>query len=407
MMEYTEIMVRYGELSTKGRNERSFIDRLGNNIRQALRKFDKLDIEVRRDRTHIRLNGTNYDDVMKSLKRVFGVQNFAPAIRVDKNVDAAIEAAASLVEHQVTKPTTFKIQTRHADHDFPVGTFEMNDKLGGALLHRFPKLLKVDVHHPQLEIRCEIRKDGIYLMSEKILGAGGMPVGTAGKGVMMLSGGIDSPVAAYLAMKRGVKVEMIHFFSPPYTSDQALSKAKQLTAKLAAYSGSIEFIQVPFTEIQETVKADVPSGYLMTIQRRFMLRLAVEIARRRKALGVFNGESLGQVASQTMESMVAIEDVTSLPVLRPVLSYDKNEIIKVAKQIGTYDLSILPYEDCCTIFAPTSPKTKPKLDRVRSYEERLDVVGLMQRALDGIKVSRIHPDDHYLNENQDVFAELL
>lgn len=223
----------------------------------------------------------------------------------------------------------------------------------------------------------------------------------------MMSGGIDSPVAAYLAMKRGVSLEMVHFYSPPYTSPQALAKAQQLTERLAKYSGSIRFIQVPFAEIQETVKEKVPEGYLMTVQRRMMLRLAAALMVKRHGLAIFNGESLGQVASQTMESMLAINDVTSYPVLRPVLSYDKTEIIKIAEQIGTYNLSILPYEDCCTVFTPPSPKTRPNVERARKYEQRLDIEGLMKRSLDGIKITNIHPGEDFLNQNEDVFAELL
>ena len=223
----------------------------------------------------------------------------------------------------------------------------------------------------------------------------------------MLSGGIDSPVAGYLAMKRGVAIEMVHFFSPPYTSEQALNKAKQLTAKLAPYVGTIKFIQVPFTEIQETIKHEVPEGYLMTIQRRFMLRLAEKIAKMRKGLAIFNGEALGQVASQTLESMAAINDVTTMPVLRPVLSMDKNEIIEIAQKIDTFDLSIQPFEDCCTVFAPPAPKTKPRIDRARQYEERLDVDGLIQRALDGIQITEINSSDEFMNANEESFAELL
>ena len=234
-----------------------------------------------------------------------------------------------------------------------------------------------------------------------------MPVGTAGKAMLMLSGGIDSPVAGYLAMKRGVAIEMVHFFSPPYTSEQALNKAKQLTAKLAPYVGTIKFIQVPFTEIQETIKHEVPEGYLMTIQRRFMLRLAEKIAKMRKGLAIFNGEALGQVASQTLESMAAINDVTTMPVLRPVLSMDKNEIIEIAQKIDTFDLSIQPFEDCCTVFAPPAPKTKPRIDRARQYEERLDVDGLIQRALDGIQITEINSSDEFMNANEESFAELL
>ena len=234
-----------------------------------------------------------------------------------------------------------------------------------------------------------------------------MPVGTAGKGMMMLSGGIDSPVASYLALKRGVDIEMVHFFSPPYTSEQALNKAKELTARLAKYSGRIKFIQVPFTEIQETVKHDVPSGYLMTVQRRFMLRLTAALAQKRDGLAIFNGEALGQVASQTMESMAAINEVTTMPVIRPVVSMDKTEIIDIAQKIDTFDLSIMPFEDCCTIFAPPSPKTKPRIDKAKEYEERLDVDGLMERALAGIKITEIKVGDEFLNQNEQAFAELL
>ncbi|HJA75200.1 tRNA uracil 4-sulfurtransferase ThiI [Limosilactobacillus pontis] len=406
-MQYTEIMVRYGELSTKGHNKKSFIDRLGDNVRHALHSFDQVKVHAQRDRLHVELNGADYDQVMDRLKLVFGIQNFSPSIRVEKSFDAAAKAAAQMIEEQVDHPITFKIETRRSDHHFELDTFAMNNKLGGYLLDKFPDKLKVDVHHPDLTLRVEIRLNGIFLSSETIKGAGGLPVGTAGKGMMMMSGGIDSPVAAYLAMKRGVSLEMVHFYSPPYTSPQALAKAQQLTERLAKYSGSIRFIQVPFAEIQETVKEKVPEGYLMTVQRRMMLRLAAALMVKRHGLAIFNGESLGQVASQTMESMLAINDVTSYPVLRPVLSYDKTEIIKIAEQIGTYDLSILPYEDCCTVFTPPSPKTRPNVERARKYEQRLDIEGLMKRSLDGIKITNIHPGEDFLNQNEDVFAELL
>lgn len=406
-MQYTEIMVRYGELSTKGHNKKSFIDRLGDNVRHALHSFNQVKVHAQRDRLHVELNGADYDQVMDRLKLVFGIQNFSPSIRVEKSFDAAAKAAAQMIEEQVDHPITFKIETRRSDHHFELDTFAMNNKLGGYLLDKFPDKLKVDVHHPDLTLRVEIRLNGIFLSSETIKGAGGLPVGTAGKGMMMMSGGIDSPVAAYLAMKRGVSLEMVHFYSPPYTSPQALAKAQQLTERLAKYSGSIRFIQVPFAEIQETVKEKVPEGYLMTVQRRMMLRLAAALMVKRHGLAIFNGESLGQVASQTMESMLAINDVTSYPVLRPVLSYDKTEIIKIAEEIGTYDLSILPYEDCCTVFTPPSPKTRPNVERARKYEQRLDIEGLMKRSLDGIKITNIHAGEDFLNQNEDVFAELL
>ncbi|MDK1732286.1 tRNA 4-thiouridine(8) synthase ThiI [Dellaglioa algida] len=405
-MQYTEIMVRYGELSTKGKNKRNFIDRLGTNVRNSLRGFDDLVVKANRDRMHINLNGDDSELVMQRLSQVFGIQNFSPAIRVEQDLDAVKETAVAMVSEQFVKGTTFKVNTRRSDHDFELDTNEMNDELGGWILDHVPGIT-VKMKQPDIILRVEVRANGIFLSSETRQGAGGLPVGTAGKGMLMLSGGIDSPVAGYLGMKRGVSMEMVHFFSPPYTSEQALAKAKELTVKLTPYVGTIQFIEVPFTEIQEQIKHDVPEPYLMTITRRFMLRLTEKIAELRGGLAIFNGESLGQVASQTLESMVAINDVTTMPIIRPVVSMDKNEIIDVAKKIDTFDLSIKPFEDCCTIFAPPAPKTKPRLDRSREFEARLDIDGLIERALAGVKVTKIHIGEEYLNENSSLFAELL
>ncbi|MFT8458061.1 MAG: tRNA uracil 4-sulfurtransferase ThiI [Liquorilactobacillus ghanensis] len=405
-MEYTEIMVRYGELSTKGKNRRSFIDRLAFNTRAVLHDFAQVVVKAQRDRMHIQLNGADSHQVMEQLQQVFGIQNFSPSIRVERELETVKTTALAMIKEKFQPGMTFKINTRRSDHDFQLDTNQMNDLLGGYILDNLPGI-KVKMKNPDLTLRVEIRKNGIFLSGETIQGAGGLPVGTAGKGLLMISGGIDSPVAGYLALKRGVDLEMVHFFSPPYTSEQALHKAQELTGKLAAFGGSIKFIQVPFTEIQETVKHDVPEGYLMTVQRRFMLRIAAAIAQKREALAIFNGESLGQVASQTLESMVAINDVTNLPILRPVVSLDKNEIIEIAEKIGTFDLSIMPFEDCCTIFAPPAPKTKPRLDRARNYESRLDVAGLMQRALAGIKITEIKAGEKFLTEEQPSFAQFL
>ena len=405
-MQYSEIMVRYGELSTKGKNRKNFIDRLGYNVRQALHEFPNLKIAAHRDRMHIQLNGEDSEKVMARLGQVFGIQNFSPSVKVERDVKKVQAMAIEMMKEKYRPGLTFKINTRRSDHKFKYDTNAMNDLLGGTILQAFDDI-HVKMKDPDVTLRCEVRPDGIFLSYGKTNGAGGLPVGTAGKAMLMLSGGIDSPVAGYLAMKRGVAIEMVHFFSPPYTSEQALNKAKQLTAKLAPYVGTIKFIQVPFTEIQETIKHEVPEGYLMTIQRRFMLRLAEKIAKMRKGLAIFNGEALGQVASQTLESMAAINDVTTMPVLRPVLSMDKNEIIEIAQKIDTFDLSIQPFEDCCTVFAPPAPKTKPRIDRARQYEERLDVDGLIQRALDGIQITEINSSDEFMNANEESFAELL
>lgn len=405
-MKYSEIMVRYGELSTKGKNKKDFIKQLGSNVRKALSEFDGLEVHAQHDRLHVTLNGADSAAVMTRLKGVFGIENFSPSVKVEKNLEAIKATVLAMAKEDFKPGMTFKINTRRQDKEFAYDTYQLNDILGSHILENVPGI-QVKMKQPDLEIRVEARLNGVFVSGQTIQGAGGLPVGTGGKAVMMLSGGIDSPVASYYAMRRGVKLDMVHFFSPPYTSEQALAKAKELTAKLARYSGGIQFIQVPFTKIQETIKEKVPEGYLMTIQRRMMLRLTVAVAEMRHAKGIFNGESLGQVASQTLESMAAINDVTSMPILRPLLSMDKTEIIKIARDIDTYDLSILPYEDCCTIFTPPAPKTKPDMEKSRKYEGYIDIDGLMKEALDGITITEIRPGDNYLNQNEDVFAELL
>ncbi|MCV3741226.1 tRNA 4-thiouridine(8) synthase ThiI [Lentilactobacillus hilgardii] len=405
-MHYTEIMVRYGELSTKGKNKRDFIRQLGRNVRAVLHQFPTVEVKAQRDRLHVDLNGEDDQKVISTLQGVFGIETLYPSIKVEKDMDVIKETALQMAKEQYRSGNTFKINTRRQDKHFEYHTNQINNMLGDYVLENIDGI-SVDVKNPDIAIRVEIRMNGAYLSSETIHGAGGLPVGTGGRATMMLSGGIDSPVATYLAMKRGVKIDMIHFYSPPYTSEQALNKAKQLTSILAKYSGNIQFIQVPFTEVQETIKEKVPEGYLMTIQRRMMLRIAAEITKSRHCGGVFTGESLGQVASQTLESMLAINDVTSMPVLRPLVSMDKTEIIKISKQIGTYDLSILPYEDCCTIFTPPAPKTKPNLQRSREFENYIDVEGLMRKAVDNIQITDIKPGEEFLNQDADVFAELL
>ncbi|MGF7436683.1 tRNA uracil 4-sulfurtransferase ThiI [Lentilactobacillus senioris] len=405
-MQYTEIMVRYGELSTKGKNRKDFIYRLGMNVRSVLKDLSEVEVKAQRDRLHVQLNGADANEVMNRLSMVFGIENFSPSIRIEKNMTDIKQTVLEMIKQQYQPGMSFKINTRRQDKDFEFDTNQINLQLGDYVIDNIPDI-KVSMKQPDILVRVEIRMNGAYISSETIKGAGGLPVGTGGHATMMLSGGIDSPVASYLGMKRGVKIDMIHFYSPPYTSEQALAKAKELTAKLAKFGGNIQFIQVPFTEVQETIKEKVPEGYLMTIQRRMMLRIAAEITRQRDAMGIFNGESLGQVASQTLESMAAINDVTTLPVLRPLISMDKTEIIKIAENIDTYELSILPYEDCCTIFTPPSPKTRPNLEKSRKFEQNIDVEGLMQRAIEGIKVTDIAATDEFMNADVEAFAELL
>lgn len=386
-MQYSEIMVRYGELSTKGKNRKVFINQLSQNVRQALRNKE-VKIHAMRDRMHLILNGADYHEVMSDLKHIFGIQSFSPVVKIEKTTDALVKTAVEMMKEVYKEGQTFKIVTKRADHQFEWATNDINQHVGGAIFDAID-YAQVSMKQPDITLRVEVRQDGIYLMSEVIKGMGGLPVGSSGKGMLMLSGGIDSPVAGYLAMKRGVKIEAVHFASPPYTSPQALLKTKQLTATLAPYVGSINFLEVPFTEIQEEIKKVVPEGYLMTVTRRMMMRLCDAIREQRHGLALINGESLGQVASQTMHSMIAINDVTTTPVLRPVITMDKLEIIDIAQEIGTYELSIQPFEDCCTIFTPPAPKTRPKLEKAREYEARLDIDGLISRALSGIKLTKI------------------
>ena len=405
-MKYTEIMVRYGELSTKGKNRKDFIGRLAGNVTKVLREFPQVEIHPRHDRMHIVLNDAPFEEVDQRLKKVFGIQTYSPTIKVEKTLAEIEKTALALMKETFKKGMTFKVNTKRSDHQFLYDTNELNKMVGDYLFSHMDDL-KVEMKHPDIVLRIEVRKDAVYISNQLLHGAGGMPVGTGGRAVMMLSGGIDSPVASYLALKRGVDIDMVHFYSPPYTTEKALNKAKELTGILANYAGKINFIAVPFAEIQETIKEKIPEGYLMTVQRRFMLQLADKIRAKRRGLAIFNGESVGQVASQTLESMAAINDVTTTPVIRPVATMDKTEIINLAEKIGTFDLSIQPFEDCCTIFAPPRPKTKPKIEKAREFENRLDVDGLIERALAGIQVTSIYPNDKFLADKAKEDASLL
>lgn len=403
-LDYTEIMVRYGELSTKGKNRRSFIMRLAENVKGALAAFPAVTVKGDRDRMHLYLNGTDSKPVMERLTKVFGIQNFSPSIRVEKDLDVIIATVQALMQKIYTGSETFKITAKRSDHEFVQTSDELNQTLGSAVFQVLPGI-KAQMKRPDINLRVEIRQNGAYLSYETIQGAGGLPVGTSGRGMLMLSGGIDSPVAGYLAMKRGVEIEAVHFASPPYTSEQALQKAKDLTEKLTPYVGKIQFIEVPFTEVQEEIKKHVPQGYWMTITRRMMLRMTDLIREMRRGLVIINGESLGQVASQTLQSMVAINEVTATPIIRPVVTMDKLEIIDIAQAIDTFELAIQPFEDCCTIFAPPQPKTRPNLEKVQYYEERLDIDGMIARSLAGLKISEITPGQNSQQEAE--FADLL
>ena len=401
------IMIRYGELSTKGKNKRKFVATLGRNIREALSEYPEIKINQQYDFMFIELNGAPQDEVLAGLEKVFGVQSFSPAIELERDFDLLKEAAVKLVKAEIAKNgvQSFKVATSRSDHNYSMDTNDINQALGGFLAEEFPEL-KVQMKKPDLTIRVKVREQDFLVSSEWINGAGGLPVGTSANAVLMLSGGIDSPVAGYLAMKRGMRITAVHFASPPYTSPQALNKAKDLTEKLTKFGGWINFVEVPFTETQEAIKEHVNPAYLMTITRRMMMRISDELRNQYNGLAIINGESIGQVASQTLESMFAINEVTSTPIIRPVVAMDKLEIIDISQKIDTFDLSIQPFEDCCTVFAPPSPKTKPKLDDIAYYEAKLDIEGLVQRAVEGAMGEKIMPGSRS-KEDLEAFSDLL
>ena len=404
-MQYSEIMVRYGELSTKGKNRMRFINKLKHNMKHVLSIYPDVRVVADRDRAHIYLNGTDYVSVAESLKQIFGIQGFSPSYKVEKNLETIKKAVQDVMKDVYHEGLTFKITSKRSDHNFEMDSRELNQYLGSAVFEVLPDI-QAQMKGPDVNLKVELREEAAYLSYENIKGAGGLPVGTAGRGMLMLSGGIDSPVAGYLALKRGVDIEAVHFASPPYTSPGALKKAQDLTRKLTKFGGNIDFIEVPFTEIQEEIKEKAPEAYLMTLTRRFMMRITDLIREERNGLVIINGESLGQVASQTLESMRAINAVTATPIIRPVVTMDKLEIIDIAQKIDTFDISIQPFEDCCTIFAPDRPKTNPKIKNVEQYEKRMDVEGLVERAVAGIKVTTITPQaDH--DEVDDLIDDLL
>ena len=384
----TRILIRYGELSTKGRNKKMFTQKLASNIKKALVDFPQVKVIPDYDFLYLDLHEAPEEAVIEKVKPIFGIQSISPVYIVEKDMEVAKKVVLDLLSQEDLEGKTFKIMTRRSDHTFEMDTNQINLFLGDAVLEAFPEI-KVQLKQPDITVRIDVRREHLMVSLKTIQGAGGLPVGTSGRVMLMLSGGIDSPVAGYLAMKRGMEIQCVHFASPPYTSPQALEKTKLLAAKIAWFGGSIQFLTVPFSRIQEEIKKSVPEAYLMTIMRRFMLRITDQLRENARALAIANGESVGQVASQTLDSMVAINDVTNTPIIRPVATMDKLDIIKVAEEIDTFELSIQPFEDCCTVFAPPSPKTKPKLEKARQYEARLDVEGLIKEAVEGTVIEEI------------------
>lgn len=371
------IMLKYAELNTKKANIGMFLHILKQNIEEKIGNF--ANIEFDKGRMFIKTEEENYSFVLNSLKKIFGIHEIEVGYQIENTKMSLIEE--SLIKIIQNKDfQTFKVETKRSDKNYPLTSLEISKHLGGIILKN-KENIKVDVQNPEVIFYVEIRKDHAYIYSEKIKGLGGYPVGTLGKGLLMLSGGIDSPVAGYLAMKRGVKIEAIYFESPPHTSVEAKNKVEALAKIISEYATPIKIHVINFTKIQEEIYKNIPHEYLITIMRRMMYRISEKIAYRNNCKILINGESIGQVASQTLTSMAAINEVVSIPVIRPVACFDKLEIIALAKQIGTYETSILPFEDCCTIFVPEHPVINPEKEKCFEYEKLIPYEELIKEAL--------------------------
>ena len=377
------IVIRYAELSTKKSNIKQFLNKLKENITFAL---EGIDFTLYFDKGRMFIETAEYETVLDKLKYVPGIQGIILAYEVNTNTDEIKDSIITLLKEKSFK--TFKVSTKRSDKSFEYDSMEFSRLLGGHILKNIDGL-SVDVHNPELEVKVEIRKTSTYIYLDEIKGLGGYPVGSNGKGMLMLSGGIDSPVAGYLAIKRGIRLDALYFAAPPHTSMDAQKKVEDLARVLAKYNNNINLHIINLTEIEETIYKEIPRDYLITILRRMMYRIGEILAYKNKCKCLVNGESVGQVASQTLSSMTVINNVVKIPVLRPVVCFDKTEIIDLSKKINTYDISILPFIDCCTIFVPKHPVINPELEICEEYEKLIDVEGLIKRAIESEEVIKI------------------
>ena len=388
-MKIDKIMLRFGELCTKGKNKKFFIKTLNDNIENALKHFKSLTYEFYYDHTYINLNDEDVEEVMEVIKRVSGIHS-ASLVRVaNKDIEDIKRVALELAKESEGK--TFKVNSKRGDKTFPIVSFDIVRMVASNILKNLD--LSVDVHNPDIIINIEVRNEAAYIFSKTIKCAGGYPLGTGGKVLMMLSGGIDSPVACYLMMKRGIKIECIHYASPPYTNVAVIEKLKDILKELNIYQSEIRLHIIPFTKIQERIYEVSNESYAITIMRRMMYRIASRFAIKNNIKAIANGESLGQVASQTIESVNVINEVTNIPVIRPLAIFDKLDIIQIAKDINTYEISIRPYEDCCTIFAPRNPKTKPDLNECLKFEEKMDYDNMINTAIENVETIVIKAEE--------------
>lgn len=386
------IIIKYAELNTKKSNINYFIKVLKDNVTKAIGDIDA-SVTFDKGRMFIESNESNYDYILNKVKNIFGIHEIILGYKYsDRNIENIGKNVVDLLNGYDL--SSFKVITKRSDKNYPIDSMDVSRKIGGVILKNFSNS-KVDVHNPNLEIYIEIRINAVYIYFEKIKGIGGYPVGTLGKGLLMLSGGIDSPVAGYLAMKRGIRLEAIYFESPPHTSENAKNKVLELARILSGYNGQMKVHVINFTKIQEEIYKNIPHEYLITIMRRMMYRIAEKVSRRIDALAIINGESVGQVASQTLTSMSVINEVIKMPVIRPVACFDKLEIIDISKKIDTYETSILPFEDCCTIFVPEHPVINPEHSKCEEYEKLIDYEDLINEAVKSHEIVKITNKNKY------------
>ena len=385
------ILVKYGEMALKGLNKRTFEDVLVKNIKRRLKDLGKTNITRAQSTIFIDPYEEKYDtdEAVDRLKKVFGIAALCRAAVCEKQFDDIKRVSLEYLEEALSYASTFKVTAKRADKSFPMKSPEICRELGGALLSRFDNL-KVDVNNPEVTVTVEIRDSKAYVHGENIKGAGGLPVGTSGHAMLLLSGGIDSPVAGYMLAKRGVHISAVHYVSPPYTSERARLKVEQLCERLTDYCGSIAFFCVPFTEIQEAIKNHCPEEFFTIIMRRLMMEIAQRISEREKCLALITGESVGQVASQTMNAIACTDAVCRIPVFRPLIGMDKTEIVETARKIDTFDISIQPYEDCCTVFTPRHPKVRPLLSDVENAQNGFDFSELVDKAVNDTELEKFN-----------------
>lgn len=378
------ILIKDGELALKGLNRCVFEDKMISSIKNRLKPLGEIKITKSQSTVYIEPQSEDFDFncALEKMTRIFGIAAFSRAAVCEKNMEDILLKAPEYLKNTMLGIKTFKVEAKRSDKRFPLKSPDICREVGAALLKAYPHL-SVDVHNPDEIITVEVRDFAAYIRAGQIKGAGGLPVGTSGRAEVLISGGIDSPVAAWMMAKRGLILNAVHFASPPYTGPRAEQKVKDLLKKVAAYSGTIKLAVVPFTEIQEEIGKHCPEDYFTLVMRRMMMRIATEIARADGCLGLITGESLGQVASQTLPAIAATDGVADMPVLRPLIGIDKEEIVTISKKIDAFDISILPYEDCCTVFTPKHPHTRPKPGQCEQAEKGLDIDPLIDRAIKG------------------------